>query len=122
MGNKVVGEMKDTVQHLKATVIELEENSKFNHASMRDAINSLLSQATRATEMIQTEGPELIATLTDQYVERVVDKIQNEVGYCAPLSTSYNATVIGVCQEVIDPFNGFWASIGWCYLLFLPCI
>jgi len=131
--NKVVGEMKDTVQHLKATVIELEENSKFNHASMRDAINSLLSQATRATEMIQTEGPELIATLTDQYVsetvdlideyvERVVDKIQNEVGYCAPLSTSYNATVIGVCQEVIDPFNGFWASIGWCYLLFLPCI
>merc|ERR1719384_1739343 len=83
--------------------------------------------------MIQTEGPELIASLTDQYVsetvdiideyvKRVVTKIQGEVGYCAPLSTSYNATVISVCHEVIEPFNGFWASIGWCYLLYLPCI
>lgn len=131
--NKVVDEMKETVAHLKETVEELEENSKFNHASMRDAINSLLSQATRATEMIQTEGPELIASLTDQYVsetvdiideyvERVVTKIQGEVGYCAPLSTSYNATVISVCHEVVEPFNGFWASTGWCYLLYLPCI
>jgi len=131
--NKVVDEMKETVAHLKDTVEELEENSKFNHASMRDAINSLLSQATRATEMIQTEGPELIASLTDQYVsetvdiideyvERVVTKIEGEVGYCAPLSTSYNATVISVCHEVVEPFNGFWASVGWCYLLYLPCI
>ena len=109
--NKVVDEMKATVAHLKGTVEELEENSKFNHASMRDAINSLLSQATRATEMIQTEGPQLIASLTDQYVsetvdiideyvERVVTKIQTEVGHCAPLSTSYNASLISVCHEV----------------------
>jgi len=38
------------------------------------------------------------------------------------LSTSYNATVTAICQEVVDPFNGFWASIGWCCLLYLPAI
>ena len=25
-------------------------------------------------------------------------------------------------HQVVDPFNGFWASIGWCCLLYLPAI
>ena len=25
-------------------------------------------------------------------------------------------------SQVVDPFNGFWASIGWCCLLYLPAI
>merc|ERR1719483_1026117 len=131
--NKVVVEMKAVVENLKGTVYELEENSKFNHSSMREAIHSLLNQTNRATEMIQKDGPELISSLTDQYVtetieiiddyvNRVIDTIQYEVGFCAPLSTSYNATVVAICHEVVDPLNGFWASIGWCVLLFLPCI
>ena len=112
--NDVVEEMKVTVKNLTVVVAELEEISKFNKSSMREAITALLSQANRATEMIQTEGPELISSLTDQYVTetvdiiddyvlRVTDKIQNEVGFCAPISTSYNATVISVCHEVEDP-------------------
>merc|ERR1712016_398287 len=99
--NDVVGEMKETVANLTVTVAELEEISKFNKSSMREAITALLSQANRATEMIQTEGPELISSLTDQYVTetvdiiddyvlRVTDKIQNEGGFCSPISTSYN--------------------------------
>ena len=59
--------------------MELEENSKFNHTSMREAINSLLSQANRATEMIQKDGPELISSLTDQYVTETVEIIDEYV-------------------------------------------
>ena len=51
--NTLVGDMRNTVAHLKETVAELEENSKFNKSSMREAIQGLLSQANRATEMIQ---------------------------------------------------------------------
>jgi hypothetical protein len=29
---------------------------------------------------------------------------------------------MAVCNEIVDSFNGFWASIGWCYLFFLPSI
>ena len=57
---------------------------------MREAIHSLLNQTNRATEMIQKDGPELISSLTDQYVtetieiiddyvDRVIDTIQYEV-------------------------------------------
>jgi len=131
--NRVVEEMKVTVRHLKSSVINLEENSRFNHSSMRDAIKNLISQANRATEYLQSKGPELISDLTesyvsemvnliDDYVERVVDKSKYEVGFCAPLSNSFNATRVAFCNEIVDPFNGFWASIGWCFLLYLPCI
>jgi len=41
---------------------------------------------------------------------------------CEPLSRSYNATTIAVCNEIVDAFNGFWSSIGWCYMFFLPSI
>ena len=88
--NKVVEEMEIVVQHLKETVVDLEENSKFNHSSMKEALHSLLNQTDRATKIIQKDGPELISSLTDQYVtetveiiddyvDRVINAIQNEV-------------------------------------------
>ena len=77
--NKVVVEMKAVVENLKGTVYELEENSKFNHSSMREAIHSLLNQTNRATEMIQKDGPELISSLTDQYVTETIEIIDDYV-------------------------------------------
>ena len=90
--NDLVEEMKITVANLSLTVGQLEEMSKFNKSSMREAITSLLGQADRATEILQTEGPELITSLTDQYVGETVDiidfyvswvsfRIQTEVGF-----------------------------------------
>lgn len=60
--------------------------------------------------------------LIDDYVDRVINYTQNSVGKCYPISTSYNATVVGFCQEIVDPVNGFWASVGWCVMFFLPAI
>merc|ERR1712038_668012 len=60
--------------------------------------------------------------LIDSYVDRVINHTTNYVGKCHPISRSYNATVVALCQEVVNPFNGFWASIGWCYLFYLPSI
>ena len=77
--NKLVKKMKSVVQNLKVTVEELDENSKFNHSSMREAIYSLLNQTHRATEVIQNDGPELVASLTEQYVTETVDIIDNYV-------------------------------------------
>lgn len=100
---------------------------------MREALRGLLKQASKATEFLRSKGPQLVDSLAekyvnetvgliDVYVERVINMTENYVGRCEPISRSYNATVISVCNEIIDPFNGFWASIGWCYMFFLPSI
>ena len=35
-----------------------------------------------------------------EYVDRVLDHAQNQVGKCEPLSNTYNATVVAVCDQV----------------------
>ena len=47
MINGMVANMTVTARSLKSRVVQLEENSKFNHSSMRDAVKSLISQADR---------------------------------------------------------------------------
>lgn len=130
---QVVQSMKLIIRELTASVTALEKEAKFNKVSMREALRGLLKQASKASEFLRSEGPQLIDTLAekyvnetvgliDVYVERVINMTENHVGRCEPLSRSYNATVIAVCNEIVDSFNGFWASIGWCYLFFLLSI
>lgn len=131
---KVVIDMQLGMRQLQDSVAALERDAKFKgEMSMREALKGLIKQATAASEFLKTEGPQLVDTLAsryvnetvgliDAYVERVINHTHNYVGRCEPLSTSYNATVIALCNEIVDPFNGFWASIGWCYLFYLPTI
>jgi hypothetical protein len=43
----------------------------------------------------------------DQYLSRVVNLTTTRVGQCQPMSRVYNATVIAVCNQILDPFVSF---------------
>ena len=120
-------------------------------ASLGATLPILIELATKAEKTLRTTGESLVdglanqlateaADLVDAYVRKVESSVRKHVGACAPLSEAFNATITAVCSEVpvcckildikfsicthqvVEPFNGFWASIGWCYLLYLPCI
>ena len=129
----LVVEMKLATKQLQSKILELEKDATFDQSTMREALGALIQQASKATRELKQGGTELIDTLAnryvnetvgliDAYVERVINYTTNHVGKCHPISRSYNATVVALCREVVDPFNGFWASIGWCYLFYLPSI
>ena len=129
----LVVEMKLATKQLQSKILELEKDATFDQSTMREALGALIQQASKATRELKQGGTELIDTLAnryvnetvgliDAYVERVINYTTNYVGKCHPISRSYNATVVALCREVVDPFNGFWASIGWCYLFYLPSI
>lgn len=129
----LVVEMKLATKQLQSKIKELEKDAKFDQATMREALKALIQQATKATKELKEGGTQLIDTLAnryvnetvgliDAYVSRVINYTTTYVGKCHPISRSYNATVVALCREVVDPFNGFWASIGWCYLFYLPSI
>jgi prominin 1 len=130
---RVVMDMKLAMKDLVNSVEALEQEAQHSTPNLRESLRSLIKQATTATQFLRKKGPELVNKLTDQYVnetlglidayvDRVINYTTNRVGRCGPLSSSYNATVIAVCNEIVDPFNGFWASIGWCLMFFLPGI
>jgi len=127
----VVNEMRDAMFELKESVEALENGVKFDKTNFRKVINQVISQAKQSPEFYR--GPELVSGLADKYVEeavdlidvyveRVISRTKTSIGQCHPVSLSFNATVDAVCKEIVDPFNGFWASVGWCVVLYLPSI
>ena len=116
---RVAEQVKLTVRHLKQTTALLEE-----HLVAGASVTRLVEEANTATSLLNSQGAELVRQLTsehveaslglvDRFVETVVTGFQRDVGHCEPLSNSYNATVVALCTEMVQPFNGFWASIGW---------
>ncbi|XP_066595040.1 prominin-like protein isoform X2 [Prorops nasuta] len=118
---------------LSESALMLQENIKFNHNSMTEAIHDLVAEVTKAQEFLNTGGPEFVQNLAtrfgnaflhqvDDFLEHVIESAMSKVGKCAPVSNAYNATLVAGCNKILDPFNGFWASVGWCLILFIPTI
>ncbi|KAI5729106.1 hypothetical protein M8J77_025523 [Diaphorina citri] len=129
---QVVG-MLDLSKRLEAAASLLHEHLKFNHSSLRTAVDNLLNQVEHAQTMLDQKGPTLVAQLgsdfgsefekhVDHYVSRVINHLEFDVGKCWPLSLVYNATVVSGCSKILSPYNGFWFSVGGVFLLFIPAI
>ncbi|XP_071636208.1 prominin-like protein isoform X4 [Temnothorax longispinosus] len=120
-------------EQLSANALALQENIKFNHSSMADAIHDLVDEVTKAQQFLNKDGPEYVQYLAtkfgnaflhqvDNFLEHVIESAMFKIGRCAPVSNAYNATLVAGCNRILNPFNGFWASVGWCLVLFIPTI
>uniref|UniRef100_A0ABD2W8M8 Prominin-like protein n=1 Tax=Trichogramma kaykai TaxID=54128 RepID=A0ABD2W8M8_9HYME len=129
----IVVPMSNLSNRLSDSATELQEHIKFNHTSMAEAILSLVDQVDKAQVFISTSGPSHVKTLAQEfgkafifqvnnYLDYVINSTLTKVGKCGPVSHAYNATVVASCNKILDPFNGFWASVGWSLLLFIPTI
>ncbi|KAL1116056.1 hypothetical protein AAG570_005551 [Ranatra chinensis] len=117
--------------HGNATL--LSHHLRFNHSSLRQAVDTLLNALNQAQHTLNTKGPRIVQQLAgdfgrefgihiDNYLERVEAEAYHSVGKCWPVSLAYNATVVAVCNNLIDPFNGFWLSVGWIVVLYIPAL
>jgi len=130
---QVVDEMRVAMGNLKNSTDALERDVHINKSDFRKAIRQVIVQARKGPEFLQRKGPGLISDLAnkyideavgliDGYVDRVISKTKSSIGQCGPVSASYNATVDALCKEIVDPFNGLWASVGWCVVLYLASV
>lgn len=128
-----IEELAGFAKNLSDMVKQLKEHLNINHNSLRDAIYGLMNEVIKAQDYLNQNGPRKLLEIAEQfadefmnhvkhYMQRVVDHTHSRVGKCGPLSRVYNATLIATCDEILSPFNGFWASVGWCLLLFIPTI
>lgn len=128
-----IEELSGFAQNLSEMVKQLKDHLNINHNSLKDAIYSLMNEVLKAQDYLNKDGPRKLLEIAQQfadeflnhvrhYMQRVVDHTHTEVGKCWPLSRVYNATLMATCDEILNPFNGFWASVGWCLLLFIPSI
>ncbi|XP_014215519.1 prominin-like protein isoform X2 [Copidosoma floridanum] len=129
----IVIPMANLSHQLSETAMELQEHIKFNHSSMADAIYKLIKEVDKAQDFITKEGPKYVKMLAAEfgkafihqvngYLNYVINSTLTRVGKCGPISNAYNATIVAGCNKILDPFNGFWVSVGWCLVLFIPTI
>ncbi|XP_046404286.1 prominin-like protein isoform X3 [Ischnura elegans] len=129
----LVGNMLNMVRQLRENATALRDDLRFNRTSLREAVRELMQEVEEAQQILASRGPEEVAQLAqtfvseftrhiDEYLAHVVTQTKTQVGKCWPMSQVYNATVVSVCDKILNPFNGFWASIGWCIILFIPTI
>ncbi|CAD1473479.1 unnamed protein product, partial [Heterotrigona itama] len=131
--DQLVRPMAMLSEQLVTKAVTLEEKIKFNHSSMAEAIHHLVDEVTKAQQFLNKDGPEYVQQLAtkfgnaflrqvDDFLERVIAYALLNVGRCGPVSNAYNATLVAGCNKILDPFNGFWVSVGWCLILFIPTI
>lgn len=128
-----VAAMLDISQRLESTANQLQEHLRFNHSSLRHAVEHLLREVEQAQQYLYKEGPTIVNTLAkefgdefnkhiDQYLQRIVSQVREDVGKCWPMSQAYNASIVAGCKKILYPYNGFWMSVGICSILFMPII
>ncbi|XP_057323214.1 prominin-like protein isoform X2 [Microplitis mediator] len=120
-------------EQLSTSALTLQEHIKFNHGSMSEAIHSLVNEVMVAQQFLNKDGPKYVQILAtkfgdaflhqvNDFLEHLIKTARDTIGRCSPVSYAYNATIVAGCNEILDPFNGFWISVGWCLILFLPTI
>ncbi|XP_069622697.1 prominin-2 isoform X1 [Ranitomeya imitator] len=57
-----------------------------------------------------------------QYIDWVKQTITNNIASCRSVSTTLDNARTVVCDNVTDPWNGFWFCLGWCAILLIPNI
>lgn len=131
--NHLVGPMVASINEILTTTSKLDESLKFGSNSFPEAIQNFIGETRRAESFINSRGTAYLRQAVQNftmdfmeeitfYLDRVVDKTQNEIARCGPISNVYNASVVATCNKIIDPINGFWAGVGWCLLLFFPAL
>ncbi|XP_058836756.1 prominin-like protein [Topomyia yanbarensis] len=111
----------------------LERSLRFGKESFAFAIDDFLTQIKEAEEYINEKGQpfvrDVVTELADgflgqihSYLNLVIDSTTKEIGRCGPLANVYQSMTVATCNRIVDPFNGFWAGVGWCLAIFLPTI
>ncbi|XP_062567573.1 prominin-1-A-like [Saccostrea cucullata] len=124
-GASHVKDMKKALDDMKSAKVELSKQK----SNIPSAVDNVKKQLNNATDAMKKNGMKNIAqsfinetvNIVDLYFKDVKNKVHNEIGQCQPLWNLYNSIIkISLCEYIVDAFNGFWFSIGWCIFFLLP--
>ncbi|KAM8924821.1 prominin-1-A-like [Pelodytes ibericus] len=118
------------IRNLNKSLINLETTSSSN---LSGDVNSTLNSVDVAqnyvdrnvSDVIKAELRNFLETLL-QYFQSYTDwarlMITQNMARCGPVGRALNSAQIVLCNYIVDSLNGFWFSLGWCTIFFLPSI
>lgn len=112
---ELVDPMIASTQKMLEKSERLDKNLKNGESSFAEAVRKTLNDIEEAELFINDAGKRFVQQVANEmlegfkgnlnvYLSMVVNSTQDEVGKCGPLSQVYNATVVGACSAIINPY------------------
>ncbi|XP_037940754.1 prominin-like protein isoform X3 [Teleopsis dalmanni] len=125
--------MKNQSSQLINLARDLDKILRYKEHSFQESIPLLVNEIDRAQIFIAKDGRQFVKETAESLVNyfsseivrflgMVVDSVENKIGLCEPLARVYDAGVVAACNRIVDPWNGFWAGVIVCVVLFLPTL
>ncbi|XP_034235032.1 prominin-1-like [Thrips palmi] len=127
---KKVESLQTLITQLIGLINKSSSDVMLGHKSFPEALQWLLDQASNTDQLVVNTAPGVtkLASNTAEgfrkelqaYLQWAVDRVKSHALKCKPIINIYDSMVMGVCDEIISPWNAFWAMSGLCLLLFIP--
>lgn len=132
--NNTIRTIQGLIQVAMTQLDELDASATAAQSAAQAALDSALMQINTTQEEVLV----LVANVTDSipvvieaFVDDTIGTVEQFVSYtantlrsdalrCGPLSNVYVGAINLVCRQNLNSLNGFWFSLGWCALFFLP--
>ncbi|KAJ8916094.1 hypothetical protein NQ315_004460 [Exocentrus adspersus] len=130
---KLLLPMKETANKVIDIAKQLEADLKMNSSSFPEAINKLLLEIKEAQTVLGENGTLILKKVTNEfggmvlnqvnsYLDRITVVVKEEFGQCGPMNAAINYTLTATCDKIALPWNGFWFSLLFSLVLFVPTI
>ncbi|XP_077205586.1 prominin-1-A-like isoform X2 [Paroedura picta] len=117
-----IQKLNSSIQQLKTSLPQIPE-----------LVNSTLIQAKEVTRFMTQHLEEIVKNATLDFIHNVLDyfkvyldwvkgTITGEAARCGPVAWTFDAANTIVCSYIVDAWNAFWFSLGWCTIFLLPSV
>nr|XP_056705737.1 prominin-1-A-like [Euleptes europaea] len=117
------------IQNLNSSIWQLQTSLP----QIRELVNSTLKQVEVADQFMTQHLNDAIKNETMDFVHDVLGyfevyldwvkvTITGEVARCGPAAWTLDAANTIVCSYIVDTWNAFWFSLGWCTIFLLPSV
>ncbi|XP_054840155.1 prominin-1-A-like [Eublepharis macularius] len=117
------------IQALNSSIWELHTSVP----QVRELGNSTLAQIEEAEVFMKKHLKDIVKNATlgfvrsvlgyfEVYLDWVKYTITGEVARCGPAAWTLDAANTIVCSYIVDVWNAFWFSLGWCTIFLLPSV
>lgn len=98
-----------------------------------DALNAALVAINATQKYVDTQVVSIVKNETlvylniilgyfEAYISWTKSMLTTQLARCRPVASALDSAEILACQELLDSFNAFWFSLGWCTIFFIPSI
>ncbi|XP_068111507.1 prominin-1-A-like isoform X2 [Hyperolius riggenbachi] len=117
------------IKNMNSSITNLQAISKPLPGSLNATLNNITATQTFVdTKVVGIIKAQILAYLNtilgffQAYISWTKTMLTTQLARCGPVASALDTANVVACQYVVDTFNAFWFSIGWCTIFFIPSI